>query len=636
MPDPSAAGTEQLKIVIVGHVDHGKSTFVGRLLNDTGSLPEGKFEQLQAVASRRGVPFEWANLMDALQAERDQNITIDTAQIWFRSPKRQYVIIDAPGHKEFLKNMVTGAANAEAALLLIDAHEGVQEQSRRHGYLLKLLGIEQIAVLVNKMDLENYAEARFRRIEAEFRVFLKSLGVEPKCFIPMSARHGDNIASRSANMPWWRGQTALETLDEFRLAEPPTSQPLRLPIQDVYRFDSRRILAGRIESGSLQVGDRLVFTPGNKTSVVKTIERWNAPPAERAAAGESIGITLAEQIFVQRGEVAALESNTPYELARFKARVFWLGRAPLAPGRSYKLKLATQEVECAIESIERVIDSSTLESLTRPEPFVGRNEVAELTVRTKRPVAFDTHAEIIATGRFVIVDGFEVAGGGIVAADNYPKRTSDSLQKSHNIYWSRGKVTSEQRAARNGHGGRVVWLTGLSASGKSTIATELERELFRLGQHVYVLDGDNMRHGLCADLGFSPQDRKENIRRIGETAKLFAEAGIICVTAFISPYRSDRDLVRRITPPGMFVEVYVNAPLEVCESRDPKGLYAKARANQIKEFTGVSAPYEPPERPEIELPTDQLTAAESVARVIEYLRTHETPDASATEAGAGI
>ena len=636
MPDPSAAGTEQLKIVIVGHVDHGKSTFVGRLLNDTGSLPEGKFEQLQAVASRRGVPFEWANLMDALQAERDQNITIDTAQIWFRSPKRQYVIIDAPGHKEFLKNMVTGAANAEAALLLIDAHEGVQEQSRRHGYLLKLLGIEQIAVLVNKMDLENYAEARFRRIEAEFRVFLKSLGVEPKCFIPMSAKNGDNIASRSANMPWWRGQTALETLDEFRLAEPPTSQPLRLPIQDVYRFDSRRILAGRIESGSLQVGDRLVFTPGNKTSVVKTIERWNAPPAERAAAGESIGITLAEQIFVQRGEVAALESNTPYELARFKARVFWLGRAPLAPGRSYKLKLATQEVECAIESIERVIDSSTLESLTRPEPFVGRNEVAELTVRTKRPVAFDTHAEIIATGRFVIVDGFEVAGGGIVAADNYPKRTSDSLQKSHNIYWSRGKVTSEQRAARNGHGGRVVWLTGLSASGKSTIATELERELFRLGQHVYVLDGDNMRHGLCADLGFSPQDRKENIRRIGETAKLFAEAGIICVTAFISPYRSDRDLVRRITPPGMFVEVYVNAPLEVCESRDPKGLYAKARANQIKEFTGVSAPYEPPERPEIELPTDQLTAAESVARVIEYLRTHETPDASATEAGAGI
>jgi bifunctional enzyme CysN/CysC len=632
----SAAPLEQLKIVIVGHVDHGKSTFVGRLLHDTGSLPDGKFEQLQAVAARRGVPFEWANLMDALQAERDQNITIDTAQIWFRSIKRQYVIIDAPGHKEFLKNMITGAANAEAALLLIDAHEGVQEQSRRHGYLLNLLGIRQIAVLVNKMDLEDYAEARFRQIEGEFRAFLKTMGVEPECFIPMSAKHGDNIASPGMKMPWWKGQTVLEALDEFRLAEPPTRQPLRLPIQDIYRFDARRILAGRIESGTLNVGDRLLFTPGNKISAVKTIERWNVPPTDRAEAGESIGITLTEQIFAQRGEVAALESDAPYELSRFKARVFWLGRAPFIMGKAYKLKLATQEVECAIDSVERVIDSSTLETISRAEPFVGRNEVAELTLRTKRPVAFDVHAEIIATGRFVIVDGFEVAGGGIVAADNYPKRTSDSLQKSHNIYWSRGKVTSGQRAARNGHGGRVVWLTGLSASGKSTIATELERELFRLGQHVYVLDGDNMRHGLCSDLGFSPHDRKENIRRIGETAKLFAEAGIICITAFISPYRSDRDLVRQITEPGMFVEVYVNAPLEVCERRDPKGLYAKARAHQIKEFTGISAPYEPPERPEIELPTDQLTAAESVARIIEYLQTHEKPPAPAAEHGEGI
>jgi bifunctional enzyme CysN/CysC len=636
MDNSSTAPQEQLKIVIVGHVDHGKSTFVGRLLHDTGSLPEGKFEQLQAVAARRGVPFEWANLMDALQAERDQNITIDTAQIWFRTQKRQYVIIDAPGHKEFLKNMITGAANAEAALLLIDAHEGVQEQSRRHGYLLNLLGIRQIAVLVNKMDLEDYAEARFRQIEGEFRSFLETVGVKPEFFIPMAAKQGDNIASRSVKMPWWKGQTVLEALDEFRLAESPTRQPLRLPIQDIYRFDARRILAGRIESGTLKVGDRLLFTPGNKISVVKTIERWNAPPARQAEAGESIGITLTEQVFVQRGEVAALETDAPYELSRFKARVFWLGRAPFIMGKAYKLKLATQEVECAIDSVERVIDSSTLGTISRAEAFVGRNEVAELTLRTKRPVAFDVHAEIIATGRFVIVDGFEVAGGGIVAADNYPKRTSDSLQKSHNIYWSRGKVTAGQRAARNGHSGRVVWLTGLSASGKSTIATELERELFRLGQYVYVLDGDNMRHGLCSDLGFSPQDRKENIRRIGETAKLFAEAGIICVTAFISPYRSDRDLVRRITDPGMFVEVYVNAPLEVCESRDPKGLYARARAHQIKEFTGISAPYEPPERPEIELPTDQLTVAESVARIIEYLQTYEKPPDLGVEYGEGI
>jgi len=613
------APTEQLKIVIVGHVDHGKSTFVGRLLHDTGSLPEGKLEQLEAVAKRRGVPFEWANLMDALQSERDQNITIDTAQIWFQTLKRQYVIIDAPGHKEFLKNMVTGAAHAEAALLLIDAAEGVQEQSRRHGYLLHLLGIRQIAVLVNKMDLANYSEGRFREIESAFRAFLQTVGITPTCFIPIAARHGDNIATRSAAMSWWNGPTVLETLDNFEAAQQPTGQPLRFPIQDVYRFDHRRILAGRIESGSVKIGDRLVFSPTNKVSTVKTIERWNAPDAVQAGAGESIGLTLTEQIFVERGAVAALETDPPYELSRFKARLFWLGRTPMTQEKTYKLKLATQEVECQIEGIESVIDSSTLEAVHGQKSQVNRNEVAELSLRTKRPIAFDTHEEIIATGRFVIVDGLEVAGGGIIVADNYPRRSADSLQKSHNIYWSHGKVTGTQRALRNGHPGRVIWLTGLSASGKSTISVDLERELFNLGRHVYVLDGDNVRHGLGSDLGFSARDRKENIRRVGEAARLFADAGVICVTAFISPYREDRDMVRQLMPPGTFVEVYVNAPVEICEQRDPKGLYAKARANLIKDFTGVSAPYEPPLRPEIELHTDQLTVAESVTRIIEYL-----------------
>ena len=625
----ATAATEQLKIVIVGHVDHGKSTFVGRLFHDTGSLPEGKLEQLQRVAERRGVPFEWANLMDALQSERDQNITIDTAQIWFRTRKRQYVIIDAPGHKEFLKNMVTGAANAEAALLLIDAHEGVQENSRRHGYLLNLLGIRQIAVLVNKMDLENYSEPKFKQIEAEYRAWLKTIGVEPKAFIPMSAKQGDNIASRSANMAWWRGATVLEALDEFKISELPRDQPLRLPIQDVYRFDDRRILAGRVESGSIKVGDKLVFSPTDKTSTVKSIERWHAPPSNAATAGESIGITLTEQIFVARGAIAAPESDPPFELSSFKARLFWLGRRPFAKGKPYKLKLATQEVECVIESIERVIDASTLEPVSRgpEELFVGRHEVGELTLHTRKPIAFDVHADIAATGRFVIVDGFDVSGGGIIAVDNYPRRTHDSTTKSENIYWSRGKVTSRQRELRNGHTGCVLWLTGLSSSGKSTIATELERELFNLGRHVYVLDGDNIRHGLGANLGFSPRDRAENIRRVGEVAKLFADAGVICITAFISPYREDRDMVRRLMPAGRFIEVYVNAPLEVCEQRDPKGLYAKARAKEIKEFTGISAPYEPPPAAEIELHTDQSTVAECVTRILEYLQVRDTETA---------
>ncbi len=619
--------TEQLKIVIVGHVDHGKSTFVGRLFHDTGSLPEGKLEQLQKIAERRGVPFEWANLMDALQSERDQNITIDTAQIWFQTKKRQYVIIDAPGHKEFLKNMITGAANAEAALLLIDANEGIQEQSRRHGYLLNLLGIRQIAVLVNKMDLQEYSQNRFEQIERDYRAFLKTIGVEPKLFIPIAAKHGDNIATLSKNTPWWTGPTVLAALDEFKVAEAPDNQPLRFPIQDVYRFDDRRILAGRVEAGSIKVGDKLLFSPSNKVSTVKTIERWNAPEISSASAGESIGVTLTEQIFVERGAVAALETDPPYELNRFKARLFWLGRAPFKMGRLYKLKLATQEVECEIASIEKIIDASTLETVVRDgdQNYVGRHEVAELTLRTKRPIAFDAHSEIVSTGRFVVVDGFEVAGGGIVADDIYPKRTADSLHKSGNIYWSHGKVTPQQRALRNGHSGCVVWLTGLSGSGKSTIATELERELFNHGQHAYVLDGDNVRHGLGSDLGFSPEDRKENIRRIGEVAKLFANAGMICITAFISPYRADRDLVRKILAggPNQFIEVFVNAPLAVCEQRDPKGLYAKARANEIKEFTGISAPYEAPDQPEIELNTDQITVAESVARIMEYLHVQD-------------
>jgi len=615
------AAAEQLKIVILGHVDHGKSTLVGRLLHDTGSLPEGKLEQLQQIAERRRVPFEWANLMDALQAERDQNISIDTAQIWFHTKRRQYVIIDAPGHKEFIKNMVTGAAQAEAALLVIDAQEGVQENSRRHGYLLDLLGIRQVAVVVNKMDLVNYSQERFDAIETEYRAWLRQVGLEPSRFIPISARQGDNITAAGKNMPWWTGPTVVETLDEFKAARLLGDQPLRFPIQDVYRFDHRRILAGRVESGRIQVGERLVFAPSNKTSTVKTIERWNAAPRDFAEAGESIGITLTDQLFVERGAVAAPEHTPPYALTRFKARIFWLGKQPFQPGRKYRLKLATQETECQIDKLERVIDASTLQTVQRPgtESYVGRHEAAELTLKTKKPVAFDATSEVAATGRFVLLDGLDVAGGGVIVPDNYPRRTADSLHKSHNIFWTSGRVTPAHRTLRHGHAGRVVWLTGLSCSGKSTIATELERELFEQGKVIYVLDGDNMRHGLCSDLGFSPKDRRENIRRIGEVAKLFADAGVICVTAFISPYRADREAIRQSLPPGQFVEVYLNVPLEVCEQRDSKGLYAKARAGKLREFTGVSAPYEAPTNPEIELPTGQLTVSECAAKIIAFL-----------------
>ena len=606
-----------MKIVIVGHVDHGKSTFVGRLFYDTGSLPTGKYEQLVKIAERRGVPFEWANLMDSLQSERDQNITIDTAQIWFSTPRRQYVIIDAPGHKEFLKNMITGAANADAALLLIDAHEGVQEQSRRHGYMLHLLGIKQVIVLVNKMDLVDYKQDVFDNIETQYRAFLKQLGVEPKLFIPIAAKHGDNIVSNSANTPWFKATPVVASIDAlFAIPPLPTNLPLRFPIQDVYRFDHRRILAGRVESGTLKVGDKLMFGPRNKTAVVKTIERWSSVQNDTARAGDSIGVTLSEQIFVERGHVGSHESEGPIVATEFQANLFWMGKQSFEIGKKYKLKLTTQEVECELASIEKIIDASTLGEVAQDRGFIAKNDVAEITLRTKYPVAFDNHDRIPETGRFVIVDNKEVCGGGIILHGKY---ADAAKQKSENVVWHKTKIGADQRAARNGHHGAVIWLTGLSGAGKSTIATELENELFHHGINTYVLDGDNVRHGLCGDLGFSPKDRTENIRRVGEVAHILSDAGLVVITTFISPYREDRERVRKIVE-GDFVEVYVKCPVEECEKRDPKGLYKKAKAGEIKEFTGISAPYEEPLKPELTLDTSKQSVAESVMQIIDHLK----------------
>ena len=615
---------EQLKIVIVGHVDHGKSTLVGRLFFDTGSLPEGKYEKIKAACDHRGMPFEWAFLMDGLQAERDQNITIDTAQIWFRTPKRQYVIIDAPGHKEFLKNMVTGAASAEAALLLIDANEGVQEQSRRHGFLLSLLGVQQVAVLINKMDLKGYSDKVFKSIEDEYRAFLKQLGVTPKLFIPISASQGDNVASKSKSMPWYSGPTVLEVLDRFQVAAPLQNLPLRFPIQDVYRFDQRRILAGRVESGQLRVGDKILFSPRNKLSTIKSIESWPQGSRDVASAGESVGITLTEQVFVERGQIGSPEQDAPIETDVFKAKLFWLGRQNLEVGRKIKLKLTTEEAECQIQSIEKLIDASTLAEIdTKSRQYIARNDVAEVTIRTKVPIAFDNYDRIVGTGRFVLVDHHMVSGGGVISKGEYPDRRQVlSGVKSQNIFWSAGKVTREAREQRNRHKGAIIWLTGLSGAGKSTVATELERELFQMGLHTYILDGDNIRHGLSANLGFSPEDRTENIRRVGEVARLMMDAGALVITAFISPYRDDRRLARSLVDEGEFIEVYVNAPLEICEQRDSKGLYKKARAGQIANFTGISAPYEPPEKSEVVVHTDKQTPAECVAHIIDYLKVH--------------
>jgi len=610
----------RLRVVFVGHVDHGKSTLIGRIFYDTNSLPDGKVEQIQKACKEEGMEFEYSFLLDSLLEEQEQNITIDTTQIQFKTDKRPYVIIDAPGHKEFLKNMITGAASADAAVLLIAANEGVREQSRRHGYLLSLLGIKQVVVAVNKMDLVKYSQEVFDRVVTEYTAFLSQIGVEARAFVPISARNGVNVAQAdAASIPWYSGPTITDMLDSFEPPKEVADQSLRFPVQDVYRFDERRIIAGRIETGSLKVGDKLVFSPNNKTSVVASIENWNAPESREAYAGQSIGITLTEQIFVERGHVASHESDAPIETNRFKARLFWMGKRNLVIGDRYVLKLATQELEAEVVSVEKIIDASTLDNVASDRNYIAKNDVAEVTIQTRGALVIDNHDRNPIMGRFVIVDNRQVAGGGIIFGGVYTDRTK---VKSENIYWSEGTVDARKRALRNGHKGAVVWLTGLSGSGKSTISHSLERELFNLNLHTYVLDGDNVRHGLNSNLGFSPTDRVENIRRVAEVARLMADAGLVVVTAFISPYRADRRRAREIALEGGvdFFEIFVSAPVEVCEQRDPKGLYKRARAGEIKEFTGISAPYEEPSEPEMVVNTATETLAESVASIIEFLR----------------
>jgi bifunctional enzyme CysN/CysC len=469
------------------------------------------------------------------------------------------------------------------------------------------------------MDLVDYSEKRFREIEQGYRKFLRELGLDARTFIPASAKEGENVARASMKMKWYCGASVLEALDLLEPQQRDVDLPLRFCVQDVYRFDGRRIIAGRIETGTLRVGDQLVFSPANKSSVVATIESWAAQEnSAPAVAGDSIGITLSEQIFVERGYIASHENETPIETNRFHSDLFWIVREPLRVGHLYTLRLATQDVKCEVVSIERVMDSSTLESMGDGREQLERNEIGRLTIQTRGRLVIDNHDRIPNLGRFVIIDDGQICGGGTIFGGVYTDRT---VTKSKNIFWTEGKITARQRAIRSGHHGAVVWLTGLSGAGKSTIAQSLERDLFLRGLHTYVLDGDNIRHGLNSNLGFSPDDRVENIRRVSEVAKLMADAGTVVITAFISPYRMDRSRAREIALEGNaeFIEVFVDAPLEVCEARDPKNLYKKARAGQIREFTGIDAPYEAPEDPEIVVRTDQQSVDESVATILEQL-----------------
>lgn len=609
-----------MRIVIVGHVDHGKSTLIGRLLYDTDSLPDGKYEELQEVSKKRGDVIEWSFVLDAFQAERDQAITIDTTQIWFNTEKRPYVIIDAPGHREFLKNMVSGAAQADTAILVVDAAEGVQEQTRRHAYLLHLLGLDQILVVVNKVDTIDHDAKRFRKVADEVTAYLKEIGVTPSVIIPASARHGKMIANRGEELGWYEGPTVVEALDHFTARTALTDRPLRFPVQDVYRTeDGKRIIVGRVESGMLSRGDELLFSPTNEKAKVTTIEVW-PPQAEKIAArpGEVIGITLDQKIFVERGHIASHADKPPMLSNVFRSTLFWLSPEKLRIGNTYRLRTSTFETMVSVQSIDALIDTQDLSHQSEDKGEVEKNMVARVTLRSREVMPIDPHADNPVMGRMVLYDGYDIAGGGLFSMEGYPDQRRDMSPKSQNIYEVKHLLDTDSRALLKGHNGAVFWFTGLSGAGKSTLAMAVEKALFEKHFHTYVLDGDNVRHGLNADLGFSPEDRAENIRRIGHVAALMSDAGQVVLTAFISPYRADRRRAREAAP-SRFHEIYVHADLETCEARDPKGLYKKARDGQIADFTGIDSPYEAPNNPELVVDTQHNDLETCVQQVLTYI-----------------
>lgn len=525
---------EQMNIVIVGHVDHGKSTVIGRLLADTGSLPQGKLEQVKRNCELNAKPFEYAFLLDALKDEQSQGITIDTARCFFKTAKRHYIIIDAPGHIEFLKNMITGAARAEAALLVIDAKEGVQENSRRHGFMLSLLGINQVVVLVNKMDLMGYSQEVFERVKGEYLEFLKQIKVQPLDFIPISARQGDNLVELSTRMPWFHGLPVLKIMDSLEKEKQRQHQPFRFPLQGIYKFtedgDDRRIFAGTVETGNIHVGDEVIFLPSNKRSQIESIEGFNVPPKEEIKAGYATGFTLKTQIYIKPGEIMCkLAEKRPQVGTTFKANIFWMGKKPMPPSKKYKMKLATNRATVFLRKIENVLDASDLSNIQKQE--IDRHDVAECILQTLKPISYDISRELEATGRFVIIDNYEIVGGGIITESISDKElfTEDYVTRSEKR-WEKGNIDHLTRSERFHQKPLLILFSGESASFQQQLAKALEDELFRDGRNVYYLGLANLANGPDASLSSNAEKRDEIIHRLGELAHFFIDAGMIFIT----------------------------------------------------------------------------------------------------------
>lgn len=604
-----------LRFITCGSIDDGKSTLIGRLLHECRAVYD---DQMAAVirdsktSGTTGDEPDLALIVDGLLAEREQGITIDVAHRYFSTAKRKFIILDTPGHEQYTRNMATGASNADLAVILIDALKGISPQTVRHSYIVKLMGIRNAVVCVNKMDAQGYSEAVFNKIADDYAQIARKIGLS-YTIIPVSALKGDNVTSKSGKMQWYDGDCLINLLESAEQEPPSSHGSLRLPVQYVLRPDnSFRGFCGRIESGSISVGDRVTVLPSGVSTHVKSVAIGDRQ-VESAKAPLSVTFTTEDEVDISRGDMIVRDKTSVMFGSGFTADLIWMDTEQLKLNSRYILKCATGTIGAHINKIFSRTDIATLKD--EPAQTLNMNDIASVGFSMDASRPFDTYGACRATGSFILIDrmtGMTAAAGMITAAEN-----------PENVVWHTHSVTREQRTGLKNHRPSVIWLTGLSGSGKSTIANALEQSLNHAGIHTYLLDGDNVRHGLCKDLGFSEQDREENIRRIGETAKLFADAGILTITAFISPFAEGRNKVRAIMPEGEFIEVFIDAPINICEQRDPKNMYKKARKGEIKEFTGINSPYEAPESPEIHIHTDIMSVEESVEKILSYLRTRQ-------------
>ena len=600
-----------LRFITCGSVDDGKSTLIGRLLYDSRMIFEDQLAALEADSRRvgtQGQEIDFALLVDGLAAEREQGITIDVAYRFFSTEKRKFIVADTPGHEQYTRNMVTGASTADLAVILVDARKGVLPQTRRHSYLCHLIGIRHIVLAVNKMDLIGYDRARFDAIVAEYRRFAEGIGIAGFTAIPLSGFKGDNItAAPSDNTPWYDGPSLIAHLEAVELATTAAQErPFRLPVQWVNRPNlDFRGFAGLIAAGTVRPGDRVRIVPSGRTSTVKAIPSFDGD-LPQAVAGQSVTLTLADEVDCSRGDVIAAADAPPESSDQFRATIVWMGEDPLIPGRGYWLKLATQTVTATVAQPEYEIDVNSREHLAAKT--LGLNAIGVAEVTTERPITFEPYETSRQLGGFILIDKITNAtvGAGMLHF---------ALRRAQNVHWQALDIDRAAHARLKGQQPMVLWFTGLSGSGKSTIANLVEKRLHAAGRHTFLLDGDNVRHGLNRDLGFTEADRIENIRRVGEVARLMTDAGLIVLTAFISPFRAEREMVRTMLPEGEFVEIFVDTPLEVAEARDVKGLYKKARAGQLKNFTGIDSPYEPPEAPDLRIDTTTTSPEQAAERI---------------------